>query len=600
MNRKKSSFAFATMCCAVSILTAIMTIGCGEDTEDALTMNTEHASTLAEMKVVDTAPGAPQMQLPKGTPTVTSVGYYSDWKLTKPLTGTVSTGKTIFIKVEFSEGMKLVVADDKTARPILYHRIGGKLTRFHIAKFGAKGNTFTSGDAKPVKTQAAFIGKYTVQPKDRGTFVFAVGKFSVDKEGNTLPAFYTHNETLQLGATSPSMTSVGYYADWQAKKPLTGTVKSGTTVYTKIVFSEEMEQVVSDGDKSRPELYYRIGNRDIRHNIVPMNARGRHYAPGDTKPVKNHATYLGKYQVKASDYGDFTLVVDTRSTSKQGNTLPEKYVHTESLHILAPPAPTVTIIGAPSGVDNTDSMLATIGGRGVTHYKYSVATGKECGEYSEPVSIYQHLEVDVSDLPDGTATLCVLGKNIANIWQTKPTTAQWTRDSTVVPIAPEPVIAKPAEDTRGTITALPPSKTPAVTIPRGANAAEAARKAELVMLWVEHKRKLLEGSQGSFWNRWFGEVLTPIGVSKNLRKEIFIIQFDGPTGIPARATGNERWFPETIREYLSLQLLHPTQGEKEILELFRQSVQSGKVVITRKFRLPKTTELQEVERFLPL
>ena len=428
---------FVAVMCAIVIF-AVHITGCGEEVENPIGAE-DTVGMIGTLKVPDTAPGAPSMVIPEGTPTVKSVGYYSDWQLTKPLTGTVIAGKTIFIKVEFSENMKLVVADDKHARPILYHRIGGKLIRFNIADFGAKGEDFVSGDAKPMQTKASFICKYIVQPEDTGEFVFAVGKWSIDLEGNLLPAFYTHKEKLQLGKSTPTVTSVDCYSNWQLTNPLTGTIKSGTTVYTKIVFSEEMEHVVSDGAKARPELYYRIGDRDVRHNIVPYKANGRHFAHGDTKPLNKQGAYVGKYKVKSTDFGSFTLVVGTDSVSKKGVKLPEEYVHAEVLHIPDPPPPTVTLTGVPTGIDNTGVVSVAVRGRGATHYKYSVNAGEECGDYGNPTPIHRRLSVNISDFPDGTVTLCVLGKNIAGVWQLEPTTVQWTRDSSVVPEPPEPM-----------------------------------------------------------------------------------------------------------------------------------------------------------------
>ena len=76
-------------------------IGCGEETEDPRTLEGT-SGPLGVLNTPDTvSPGAPQL-IPEGTPTVKSVGYYSDWQLTKKLTGSVSPGKTIFIEVEFS------------------------------------------------------------------------------------------------------------------------------------------------------------------------------------------------------------------------------------------------------------------------------------------------------------------------------------------------------------------------------------------------------------------------------------------------------------------------------------------------------------------
>ena len=421
----------------VVALCAIIT-GCGEETENPIGAEGA-AGAVGTLKAPDTAPGAPNLTIPEGTPTVKSVGYYSDWQLTKPLTGTVAAGKTIFIKVEFSENMKLVVADEKHARPILYCRIGGELTRFKIADFGAGGEDFVSGDAKPRKTKASFICKYIVQPEDVGEFVFAVGKWSIDLEGNALPAFYTHKEKLWLGKPlSPMVTSVDYYSDWQLTKPLAGTIASGTLVYMKIVFSEEMEQVVSDSASARPELYYRIGDRDVQHNIVSLDAKGRDYTHGDTRPSKAPATYVGRYRIQPGDHGAFTLVVGTESANKEGVKIPEEYVHTEALHIPEPPPPIVTITGAPTGVDNADIVRVTVRGQSITHYKYSVNAGEECGAYGNPVPTRRRLAVNVSTFPEGTVTLCVLGKNTAGVWQTEPTTVQWTRDVPMVPKLPDP------------------------------------------------------------------------------------------------------------------------------------------------------------------
>ena len=437
-----TSVVFVAVLCAIALIT-----GCGEETENPI--GAEGTSgTVGTLKVPDTAPGAPPLLVPEGTPTVTSVGCYHDWQLTKPLTGTVAAGKTIFIKVDFSENMKVVVADEKQARPILYYRIGGELVRFKIADFGAKGEDFVSGDAKPMQTKASFICKYQVQPEDQGEFVFAVGKWSIDLEGNTLPAFYTHQEQLWLGKPlSPTVTSVDCYSNWQLTKPLTGTVTPGTTVYTKIVFSEEMKHVVSNGAKARPELYYRIGDRDVRHNIVPYKANGRHFAHGDTKPLNKQGAYVGKYKVKSTDFGSFTLVVGTDSANTEGVNLTEEYVRAAALHIPDPPPPTVTLTGMPTGIDNADVVSIAVRGKGVTHYQYSVNAGEACGDYGNPIPIHRRLTVNVSDLPDGTVTLCVLGKNLAGIWQTTPTTVQWTRDSSVVPVLPDPVVTDNTPET---------------------------------------------------------------------------------------------------------------------------------------------------------
>ncbi len=100
------------------------------------------------IEFVPAAPTAPQTPVPPGTPTVTEIGYYSDWQLTQPITEAVAVGTNVFIKIVFSEPMKHVVSDEKQARPILYHRRTGKkeeLVRFKIAAHGATGE-----DSSPV------------------------------------------------------------------------------------------------------------------------------------------------------------------------------------------------------------------------------------------------------------------------------------------------------------------------------------------------------------------------------------------------------------------------------------------------------------------
>ena len=178
-------------------------IGCGE-TQDPLhpsDLNDRHFRTIAETKTppVATVAAAPQAPPTDGTPFVRSVTYYTDWKLTDPITGTVSPGTTFFTKIVFSEPMTFTAADDKTARPILYYQIDGKRTRYGIAARGARGEAFESGDAKPKGSGTqTFVCKYTVPAETTGTFKTAVGKLSTDKEGNSLAGFYVHTDALRL------------------------------------------------------------------------------------------------------------------------------------------------------------------------------------------------------------------------------------------------------------------------------------------------------------------------------------------------------------------------------------------------------------------
>ena len=194
---------FSKYSLVVGLVLLCVIIGCSE-TQDPLhpsDLNDRHFRTIAETKIppLTGVPAAPQVPPTDGTPFVRSVTYYTDWKLTDPITGTVSPGTTLFTKIVFSEPMTFTPADDKTARPILYYQIDGKRTRYGIAAHGARGEAFESGDAKPKGSGTqTFVCKYTVPAETTGTFKTSVGKLSTDKEGNSLAAFYVHTDALRL------------------------------------------------------------------------------------------------------------------------------------------------------------------------------------------------------------------------------------------------------------------------------------------------------------------------------------------------------------------------------------------------------------------
>ena len=307
-------------------------LGCG-DTEDPLKpidSTDKHFSSIAATKIppVASVAAAPAALATTGTPSVTSVSYYTDWKLTKPLTGTVAPGTTFYTKIVFSEPMTLITADDNTARPILYYQIEGQRTRYRIAKHGASGADFQSGDAKPKGSGTqTFVCKYTVPAEMTGTFKTAVGKLSTDTDGNPLAKFYVDTQKLQLGTsiavTAPTVTEVGFYSNWQLTRRITGVVESGDTVYTKVVFSEPMTHVPGDADAARPVLSFLLNETETGYRVLKSGSLGS----GDCKPKgKDLTTWLCKWMVGAEDGGTFTVKVGEASTSQPGVGLAEGYV----------------------------------------------------------------------------------------------------------------------------------------------------------------------------------------------------------------------------------------------------------------------------------
>ena len=146
---------------------------------------------------------APQTPQAAGAPFVKSVSFYRDWRLTQPIDTAVAPGTTLYTKIVFSEPMKLKVATDNTARPILYCRIGSKRIRYRIAKHGTGGADFVSGDAKPLHGGTDdYICKYTIPEGATGQFTVMVGKLSTDRSGTPMKSFYTHAVRLKIRSST--------------------------------------------------------------------------------------------------------------------------------------------------------------------------------------------------------------------------------------------------------------------------------------------------------------------------------------------------------------------------------------------------------------
>ena len=80
--------------------------------------------------------------------------------------------------------MELRVADDDSARPVLYCQVGEDRIRYRIARHGASGVDFVSGNAKPLQGGTDdYICKYTIPEGATGELTTMVGKLSADTVG---------------------------------------------------------------------------------------------------------------------------------------------------------------------------------------------------------------------------------------------------------------------------------------------------------------------------------------------------------------------------------------------------------------------------------
>lgn len=365
----------------LTLITVLM-IGCGEEEIENGVPESSTTDILGATKMPEAVAAAPQA--PHLGFHIKEVGYYADWKLTEPLSGTVEPGTTVFTKVVFSEPAQFKSADDNSARPILYYRMGTKRLRYRVAKHGAGGEDFVSGDAKPWGTGTDdYICKFIVPEDADGQFRVEIGKFNANENGEYLPAFYVHQEQLRIGTTEeaeaapapeestkpeeqtdttpPTVTTVAYYRDWQLTKEfaMTDTIRPGNTIYAKIVFSEPVAHVVSDGSDARPALSFVIDNRAARLQVAAHGASGKVFVSGVCKPLQNGTDdFICKYIVPKKGINTFALRVETATTDRSSNAVAEVSTHPLALTVDEPePVDQLTVVSITNHFDRTGNVI---------------------------------------------------------------------------------------------------------------------------------------------------------------------------------------------------------------------------------------------------
>ena len=165
-----------------------------EETEESMKQSdgAEKVAEPSEKEMMSSADTIP--------PEVVRVQWYSDAELTQPITDTVHAGEDIYTKIVFSEAMKVVPGNDSQSRPILYYQIGKERARYQITTHSVLGNN----EAK-TEDDVTFICKNTVPDVTNTLLQIMVGKFSVDRAGNTLSMFYTHKERIQIKIQLPTI-----------------------------------------------------------------------------------------------------------------------------------------------------------------------------------------------------------------------------------------------------------------------------------------------------------------------------------------------------------------------------------------------------------
>ena len=266
-----------------------------------------------------------------------------------------------------------------------------RVTEFYIYQSRVYiGFASSGGTASAIKTALSGLTLTLGSGSTAKTFGIddaTVGSFNVVMYW-TQPAglSWNNNQQVAVALTAPATTTdttrptvtaaqTGYFGEAALTTALTGPLKAGTAIYTKVTFSEDMKHTKSDAAAARPELFLRIGTTDTQYDILD---NGDTLASGDCKP--NHATntdvYVCLYTVGASDNGAFAVKAGTNSVDKADNALASAYTHAATLILdnTAPAAPSALALESPSsspGTDSTPTVRVTVGETGGTVTLYS-------------------------------------------------------------------------------------------------------------------------------------------------------------------------------------------------------------------------------------
>ena len=243
----------------------------------------------------------------------------------------------------------------------------------------------SDGSSNAADISGATSSTYVLKAADRGKRVKVKLSFKDDAgnaESRTSDAYPASGTVAASDTTAPEVTSAetGYYSEAGATTALTGPLKSGADIYTKVTFSEDMKHVKSDAAAARPELFRRIGDTDTQYHVLDS---GDTLASGDCRPEDSTSTdvYICFYTVGSSDSGAFTVKAGTNSEDEAGNALAAVYTHaaTLTLDTTAPAAPSGLALASGTtspGSDATPSIEVTVGetGGAVTLYSDAACT----------------------------------------------------------------------------------------------------------------------------------------------------------------------------------------------------------------------------------
>ena len=187
--------------------------------------------------------------------------------------------------------------------------------------------------------------------------------------------------TFTVDTSAPTVNGAAYYSDAGTSSPLSGTVKSGNDIYTKVTFIETVGHTASDGARARPEINYTVGSTQTQYDIVANNAT---LASGDCKPrgAPPANVYVCYYRVGGSDIGVLGFEVDTGTADRAGNALASAWRPSTTLTLEPAPVFSTSIVDQDYTVDTPIDALtlpAATGGDEITTLTYSLSPALPAG-----------------------------------------------------------------------------------------------------------------------------------------------------------------------------------------------------------------------------
>ena len=107
----------------------------------------------------------------------------------------------------------------------------------------------------------------------------------------------------------PVVMEIGYYSDWNLTRPLDeGTVFADETVFTKIIFSDEVPFEPADHSSARPNIRYIIDGRHRQFDILRGFGQSS-IRDGDCQPIEGTKVFRCRVDIPSRSSGEFSVYV---------------------------------------------------------------------------------------------------------------------------------------------------------------------------------------------------------------------------------------------------------------------------------------------------